>query len=214
MRERIFQEIMENRTVYLVDDVCWDPVSRRYKGSLLWHGVPINPVTLGAFVAFTQSSSAAEDGSAAVVGIVSSGLPWATALALSASRPLLPLRIEPHRYGRWNRELECFGSKGCVLVDNFVGSGQTLSRARQLVDDGGLTCRSCFVVEASGHHPGLAALLETSEKLRWLLHREYFSPVARGVVERLLDPSEDWHIDAEWVRGVRQQIRDRGGEMT
>jgi adenine/guanine phosphoribosyltransferase-like PRPP-binding protein len=210
MHEQLLTEIFEKRTVYLVDDVSWDPARRRYTGSLLWHGMPINPVTLSAFAAFVGSSVPACEALDVVVGVVSSGVPWATALAMSTSRPLVPLRMEPHRYGVWNHELRSFASKSCILVDNYLGSGETLGRARQLVQAAGVACSRCVVLEASRAHRDVDALIETTSKLTWLLKRGYFSPAAEPVVVRLLKDPEGWSHDLEWVRTVRRQIQEHG----
>lgn len=197
LAERALAAITRHRSVRVVDDVAKE-ASGGYQGSFLWHGLPLTPDVLATFSELECPPAQV------VVGVVSSGLPWATALAIARGLPLVPLRLAPHRYGVWNQGLDELAGASALLVDNYVGSGETMAAARAMVEARGVRVEAVLAAEGLARHDHLSLLLATEWKLTQLLKRGYFTEIEAEVARRFLDfGPERWLADAPWVERIK-----------
>jgi adenine/guanine phosphoribosyltransferase-like PRPP-binding protein len=206
--ERILHEILAAKSCRLVNDVHWNDVSGQYEGSFLWHGIPTSLVSLRSFAQFVAHSGAPLPN--VVAGVSSSGIAWGTAVAIHIARPLGVLRLRRHSYGTWNGDLSSYKGDSAWLVDNFVGSGETLEEAQSVLERLGLETTGVYAVEATEHHP-VQALIRTEAKLRELLRRGYFCDFEQEVVQRYLGHGRRGLDDETWVRRI-QAILTPGAE--
>ncbi len=204
--------ICAERSVVLVDDVAES--GEGFTGSFLWHGLPLLPETLDLFSRKAQKELLSERRIDAVVGIVSSGISWATALALSMQLPLATLRLEPHRYGPHNPAVTALNGRRIILVDNFIGSGDSLRMALMLLKNTGVVVSAVFVAESYSEQLHslidseipVAAMLNTREKLYGLLERGYFNELGADVAGRFLEDRESWLSDTNWCQKVKARL--------
>lgn len=205
---QIVEEIAAARSCCIVDDVVWSDERGRFEGSFLWHGTPATVRSLRAFAEFAAAAGARPD---VVAGISSSGIAWATAAALRIDRPLGVLRLARHRYGVHNGDLARHRGGRAWLIDNFVGSGETLRDAHEALRDLGIEVACTIVVEAPEASP-VSAALRTEAKLRELVRRGFFTPLGREIVERSLTHPRRGLDDVRWVEQVKARLRENESE--
>lgn len=211
----LFEEVRREQACCLVDDVRWEPSTERFVGSFLWNGIPTTFSALMAFTRHVLSASALQPPSV-VVGVASSGIAWATAVALAIERPLAVVRLARHRYGPWNAGIEVNAGRQAWLIDNFYGSGDTMREASALLADVGIEITLTAVVEASDAAPtSVCAALRLRDKLVALRSVGYFDSLGDEVVERYLQDPATWLYDSAWVREVKARLacNPTGGVM-
>ncbi|WP_423760752.1 hypothetical protein [Burkholderia sp. NLJ2] len=210
--ELLIEEIVKHRSCRALDDVRWSDVNARFEGSLFWHGVPTSTGALEAFASFAASRPNLPAPVSVVVGIASSGIAWATAVALRMALPLAVLRLTEHRYGPTNLDVRRHAGRNAYLIDNHFGSGETIGQARSLLANYSVNVAGTCVVEAREPDPGIVTPLTVDAKLRALLERGYFSRVGAEIAERYLLHKDDWLADTAWVRRVRDDLRRENRE--
>jgi orotate phosphoribosyltransferase len=144
-----------------------------------------------------------------IVGIVSSGLPWATAVALRADRHMLSLRLATHRYGPQDQSLKRYRGAAALVVDNYFGSGDTMGRACALLTSHGIRVVDSVVVESADD--SIRAVLTVRSVLSSLLRCDYFDELGREVVDRYLVQGDEWLADQEWVSSVVARTKTTDG---
>jgi adenine/guanine phosphoribosyltransferase-like PRPP-binding protein len=209
---QILEEIVAAHSCCIVDDVSWDAGASRFRGSFLWHGIPTSARVLHAFADFAVSVAQGARPPAVVAGVSTSGIAWATAVALRIGRPLAVLRLQPHRYGVQNQDLTRHRGVTAWLVDNFVGSGDTIRDAQRTLEAADIEATYVLAVESLRANPVVAALT-TETKLQELLQRDYFGPLDRQIVERYLNDARGWLDDAEWVLSVKKALSMRAADF-
>lgn len=204
----ILKDIMRYRTVSVVDNVYWDKQSSRYVGSFIWNGLPTTVGCLSAFSNWIQSQMHVDQENIAVIGLRSSGIAWGTSVSLRLEVPLIPLRLQEHKYGPFNSDLRYYNPEYIIIVDNFCGSGDSLKRAMDIVAASSLITRHIFVVESSGvyEHQLLESMLLTPDKLSFLLRRGYFNPIEQEIVKKYTYTLDTYLNDIDWVCKVKQQL--------
>ena len=216
LHDTAIEAIWEARSVRVIDDTSWNNREGCFSGSLLWNGLPTSLSLLQRFGEFVKRQT---DGGHfgnvdGIVGISSSGLAWGAAASLAVCRDLVPIRLVAHRYGPWNSCIEGMRGKRIVLIDNYMGSGETIRQAEELLRGYHVTTILTIVTERFAETQNvrvaspIAAGLESAEKLRALLAIGYFQKSDEEVVHRILDNPRGYLADINWVRKVKAAMRD------
>jgi orotate phosphoribosyltransferase len=205
--ELLIEEIIKYRSSCVINDVHWNQAAAHFEGSFLWHGVPTSVEALRIFTKFVTSESDASKAVSVVIGISSSGIAWATAVALGMGLPLAVLRLSAHQYGPVNTDVRRHKGQRAYLIDNHFGSGETIIQAQKLLADYSIDVDRIFVVERRQCNASVEGLLSVDRKLRALLERGYFSGVEAEIAERYLEHKEEWLADQTWVRRVCDDLK-------